>query len=30
MHVLLLITHGAQAPSAALTLNRVALGRSSR
>src|ERR1700685_1853642 len=26
MHVLLLITHGAQAPSAALTLNRVALG----
>ena len=26
MHVLLLITHGAQAPGAALTLNRVALG----
>src|ERR1700685_2623324 len=26
MHVFLLITHGAQAPSAALTLNRVALG----
>ena len=26
MHLLLLITHGAQAPSAALTLNRVALG----
>jgi hypothetical protein len=26
MHVFLLITQGAQAPSAALTLNRVALG----
>ncbi len=26
MHVLLLITHGAQSPSAALTLNRIALG----
>jgi hypothetical protein len=26
MHLLLLITHGAQAPGAALTLNRVALG----
>src|SRR5271154_4627010 len=26
MHLFLLITHGAQAPSAALTLNRVALG----